>query len=108
MTTIANYAFSSLAVSAKLHRLLHRVGVHKHQEKAREFDAALASAVGTIAPKTSAHRAELHKLRAELSFLEEYYREYREKTSVSVEMSRRFEQLFAALRDKIEEKLGDA
>jgi hypothetical protein len=104
MTTAAHYAFSVLALSAKVHRLLDRVGeAHERRRKAEglAFDDHIAAAVQKLLPDVQQRQVELAGLREELALLEHSFHELKAQQPLPKNIILRFEMLIAKLQQQI-------
>jgi hypothetical protein len=110
--TAARYAFVTLAVTAKLHRLLDTVGgqQERQREQALEFDDHLASTLHELEQRDEspvrreARHAELSLIKGDFDRVEQLYRAYREHTLLSKTTAERFDRIFSDIREKISQK----
>ncbi len=111
-TEAARYAFASLALSGRLHRLLDRMGERQHRRHAQDvlaFDAELDSALSKIARKApavgdDAHGMELSLIRQDFEEIERLYAAYKERDAVPEGVAQRFDRIFDGIREKLKEK----
>ncbi|MBR9692461.1 hypothetical protein GOV07_00860 [Candidatus Woesearchaeota archaeon] len=108
MTTAANYTFASLALSAKLHKLLDKMGASDGVAQDSAFNAELEQALDTLEGQPSmrdeARHLELMLLKRDFEALEELYTSYKEKEKLPATATEKFEAAFTAIKDKIKEK----
>jgi hypothetical protein len=110
--TAARYAFATLAVSAKLHRLLDTVGgqQERQREQALEFDDHLASALRELEQREEppvrreARHAELSLIKRDFDRVEQLYKGYREHEQLPETVAQRFDRIFSDIREKIRQK----
>jgi|GEM_PF-4550747 len=112
-TLSAKYAFSNLALSAKLHKLL---GQLEHQRQARQhhqtqqFDDEIGKALHQLERKKywpvqeEVRTEKLRLLRNELEQIETLFASIRAKEEIPAPMAAQLEETFENLREKIREK----
>lgn len=109
MPEVAKLAFSSLALAAKLHRLLDGLGMERSLAQDFAFDVGLQRALDTLDAKHPVVREETKHLELELlkrdfDALEHLYQDYKEKAKLPEEAAQRFNRVFADISEKIKEK----
>ncbi len=108
-TTIARHAFASLAMSAKLHRILDDVGSRHRRAHAETFEASMDRALHELerkhhgALRKEARNFELTRIKRDLDEAERLYRLLPDG-ELSLDARDRLNELFARLREKISEK----
>lgn len=103
MPAITRYAFATLSLSAKLHRLLEGLG--KPRKFSVEFDEHLQSVLHSLHGSPlhqEARTEELRLLRQELAQLEELYQ--KERSNVSQEKAQTLARRFKQLKERVKEK----
>ncbi len=109
MPEVAKLAFSSLALAAKMHRLLDGLGMERNLARDLAFDLDLQHALDTLdgtnpAVREETKHLELEILKRDFEALERLYWTYREKSKFPEDAARRFERVFIEISAKIKEK----
>ncbi len=111
-TEAARYAFASLALSGRLHRLLDRMGERQHRRHAQDilaFDAEIDGALARIERKEPAIRddargMELSLIRQDFEEIERLYAAYKARNEVPESVAQRFDRVIDGIREKLKEK----
>lgn len=107
MSIVAQHAFSTLALSAKLHKLLDSMDGGRHRGDHVAFDAELNRTLTTLETgplREEARLVELELLRKDFEKVEELYRLYKQVGTITPEVGDRLDKVFSGIRGKIEEK----
>lgn len=109
VSTVAKYTFASLALSAKLHRMLERLSTLHQAREEQAFDTELEEALETIVRedpplRDEARHEELRLLERDVAALEQLYHSYVERQFFSPDTVERFDRIFTHIKEKIEEK----
>ncbi len=103
MSELAKYAYATLSLSAKLHRLLEGVGKAHGAAFEEELERTLRSLEKSHAPLAREARVERFLLlKEELERLAAWYE--KEKKGLEPSVVARLDGLFARIREKIREK----
>ena len=108
--TAAKYAFTTLAVSAKLHRLLDSMGGQRTGEEGLTFDTHLSEALHQLEQRNNsplrreARHEELTLIKRDFGAVEQLYQEYKERSHLSETMAQRFDRIFSEINEKIKQK----
>lgn len=112
-TTTARYAFATLAVNAKLHKLLDSMAGQQgvgHEQDVLAFDAHLAAALHQLEQRNDAplrrevRHAELSLIKRDFNAVEELYRAYKERSQLPETVAERFDRIFSEINEKIRQK----
>ncbi len=107
MTAMSKYALSSLALSAKVHKLLDQMGSFDVNAQDQAFDSELAQALHKIERhnkplRSEARHLEIQMIRRDFDALEQLWLSYKERLDPIAVQG--FEKTFKDIKKKIKEK----
>jgi hypothetical protein len=108
--TAAKYAFATLAVTAKVHRLLDKVGSQQARQREQTFDDNLTSTLRELeqheeppAQRDTRHD-ELSSIKRDFDKVEQLYKGYKKHEHLPETVAQRFDRIFSDIREKIRQK----
>jgi hypothetical protein len=112
VTTLARCTFTTLALNAKVHSMLNRVGerqAKRHTQTHAQFEGHLTKAVDALKREerldgAAQRRLLLRDIDSEIDAVQAAYDTYKKHAKLDVSQRERFEMVFASLRAKIREK----